>query len=450
MSHDSDTPPMSASLTYRIAAKTDVGLVRDHNEDNFIACPDLGAGEWRFDDSRDYTPGEKGAVWVVADGMGGTNAGEVASNIAVEHVKKTFNDLRAAGLPPADSSADVLERTLIAVNQSIAEHARKDPSSQGMGTTAVLGWLRGNRLHVSWVGDSRAYLFRKGRLRRISRDHSLVQQLVEAGTITEEQAFHHPQSNIILQSLGDGASDLAPGHAETILQKDDLVMLCSDGLNGMVMDADMEEILRAGGALDDLAQKLIDAAKAGGGHDNITVVLARVDAAPEVKEEEAAPVRAMENSHATAAATVPTASKERKNGRTIAAIIAIILAVALGYFLGIGNMGHREGDGEAVDSTAVKEIPEAPQESVGGTKEDGSTRPGSLKETPEEADPAQQSPEQTPAQRERAPQQTRTDRTQPSRTIDPQPVQPSPAPPATNDGDTLPDRADPLKQPIDD
>ncbi|MBK8499606.1 MAG: serine/threonine-protein phosphatase [Flavobacteriales bacterium] len=439
---------MSATLKYRIAAKTDVGLVRDHNEDNFIVCPDLGAGEWRFDDSRDYAPGDKGAIWVVADGMGGTNAGEVASNIAVEHVKKTFNDLRAAGLPPADASPDVLERTLMAVNQAIAEHARKDPSSQGMGTTAVLGWLRGNRLHVSWVGDSRAYLFRKGRLRRISRDHSLVQQLVEAGTITEEQAFHHPQSNIILQSLGDGSDDLAPGHTETILQKDDLVMLCSDGLNGMVMDASMEEILHAGGALDDMAGKLIEAAKAGGGHDNITVVLARIDDAPEMKEE-AAPVRVMENAHAAAAATVPTASKDGRKGKTIIVILAIVLAIALGYFLGVRNMVH--GEGEAIDTTAVKELPKAPQEPVGGNKEDGSTRPGSLKETPAEEEPAQQAPEQTPSQRETAPQQTRTDRTPPSRNADPQPIQPVPVPAPADSVDSLrPDRTDPLKQPIDD
>lgn len=422
---------MSGTLRYRITAKTDVGLVRDHNEDNFIVCPDLAAGEWRFDDTRDYVPDEKGAVWVVADGMGGTNAGEVASNIAVEHVKKTFNELRAAGLPSMEASGDVLARTLIAANKAIAEHARKDPSSQGMGTTAVMGWLRGNHLHVSWVGDSRAYLFRNARLHRISRDHSLVQQLVDNGTITEEQAFHHPQSNIILQSLGDGSSDLAPGHAEAVLAKDDVVMLCTDGLNGMVMDADMEAILHTGGALDEVAEKLIAAAKAAGGHDNITVVLARVLDAPEVKVEMAAIRTAPALAVApVAASTIPTPPKEGRKSMVIYAIIGLLIALAIGYWFGMREGGHIEGEGDRMQTDSLPEVVQG-EEAVGGTKEDGTNAPDGKdkpKETQEEEEPVEEVPEVRGSDRG-VPPRASTDRTeaQPNdeRTPDAPPIAPA-------------------------
>ena len=385
---------MSTSFTYRITAKTDVGLVRDHNEDNFIVCPDLGSGEWRFDDTREYAPGEQGAVWVVADGMGGTNAGEVASNIAVEHVKKTFNELRDGTLPPDELSGDLLGRTLIATNEAIADHARKDPSSKGMGTTAVLGWLRGNHLHVSWIGDSRAYLFRNGRLHRLSRDHSLVQQLVDNGAITEEQAFHHPQSNIILQSLGDGSTDLNPGHADALLQQNDVVMLCTDGLNGMVMDPDMEAILQRGAPLDETAEQLIAAAKAAGGHDNITVVLVSVLQAPVVDHaREVVQAPAMVTPRDTAPTTAKEQPAQQSRPKMPIAVLAAFILGMLVVWLAFKEGGFLSGESEhdVLDSTAVgtgdqREIP------IGGTKEDGTSGPAGkdqLKETDGVQEPAE-------------------------------------------------------------
>lgn len=259
-----------------MAARIDLGQIREHNEDNYLLNPDLNKQDWFATFNLTYTPSSRGGLMMIADGMGGMNAGEVASKIAIEQARDYF-----AALPevPADEVKNTLKRVFKIVNDAIAEHARLYPETEGMGTTLVIAWIRDEAVHIAWVGDSRAYLFRPTQgLRRLSKDHSLVQQWVDENKLTDEQAFYHPQSNIVTQSLGDPGRDPAPDYSSELLEPGDLVMLCSDGLCSMIQDVDIEKHIREnrGANLAELTSILSDAANAAGGYDNISITLADI------------------------------------------------------------------------------------------------------------------------------------------------------------------------------
>lgn len=227
--------------------KTHVGLVRDHNEDAF------------FVDTQ-------GASALVADGMGGHESGEVASAIAIDVVKSALRD--QTSLPDAIRKA----------HAAILKHP-KGGGFRGMGTTAVGIIAKGTLADIAWVGDSRAYLFDGDRLQAISKDHTPLQELVDAGRLTPEQARVHPRRNEITQALGlGGIDDIEPGQARVYLGPKSIVLLCSDGLTEHLTDLQIEQILqRHGHSLEKAADLLIDAALDDGGTDNITVVLAKQD-----------------------------------------------------------------------------------------------------------------------------------------------------------------------------
>lgn len=261
-------------MVFRLAFQTHTGRVREHNEDNFTVNPDLRTSDWVGDYSQTYQSSKAGAVLAVADGMGGVNAGEVASAIAIEAVQQYFNSLERPG--DSERMEKLTKNACLEAQKRIAEHEKANPETEGMGTTLVLAWILDDVAHVSWVGDSRAYVFNaEGGLKPISKDHSLVQEWIDAGKLTEEQAFYHPQNNVITQSLGGGSRSIQPGYVAYALQSGDMLMLCSDGLNGMLLDSQMEAIIRQ--ESDDLricVETLVDAALDAGGHDNITVVMA--------------------------------------------------------------------------------------------------------------------------------------------------------------------------------
>ncbi len=262
--------------TIRIAALTNVGMERDHNEDNFLVGKDLATNDWLLTDEP-YHPGTKGALLIVADGMGGTNAGEVASAIAIASIQEYYTKLSLE--PPADEAAiqDTMKGSILFANSKLIEHAKKHSETRGMGTTLIMSWLIGNNAYVCWSGDSRAYIFRKELgIKQISKDHSFVQQLVDKGSITEEQAFYHPDSNIITQSLGDSKRLPEPDFIAEPLQSGDLILLCSDGLNGMLQDKDIENILTQNPDIEVCKEVLIAEANKAGGHDNITVILSEI------------------------------------------------------------------------------------------------------------------------------------------------------------------------------
>jgi serine/threonine protein phosphatase PrpC len=232
------------TLVVRHAALTDIGLHRSINEDAFIDEPPLFA---------------------VADGMGGAQAGEIASHLALESLAR---DLAAdAALPDAARSA----------NESVYRESRSDLSRVGMGTTLTVALLAGDRLEFAHVGDSRLYLWRDEILEQITDDHSLVGEMVREGHLTREAALLHPQRSILSRALGtDPNVEIDSGAVE--LRAGDAVLLCSDGLYSMVAELTIAAVL---GAVDDpqrVARRLIREAKNEGGHDNITVIVLRLDA----------------------------------------------------------------------------------------------------------------------------------------------------------------------------
>lgn len=267
-----------------------MGLVRTNNEDNFVICPDLSQNNWFVPRGAGVMDlNDSGCLLVVADGMGGMNAGEVASAIAVETVQQMFGDARLSKV--AEREGDIekfMRKVIVSADSNIKSRVKTDPSTSGMGTTIVMAWaVRGN-VYVSWCGDSRAYCYNpQSGLVRLSKDHSYVQQLVDEGKLDPELAFDHPNSNIIMKSLGDSPVKADPDFVKRKLCTSDVILLCSDGLCGLCRDLQIQEVIEASDIdnLDQVKSNLIAAALGEGGHDNVTVALMHCI---EVKEDELA------------------------------------------------------------------------------------------------------------------------------------------------------------------
>jgi protein phosphatase len=270
-------------VVVHVVGRTDVGRTREHNEDAFAVAdlatlrdPDaagsVGAG---FDDGERVISG--GAVFMVADGMGGAAAGEIASSMAVDVVVRELAERwRALERYDPESFAAALRAATSAANARIHDFAVQHPEYRGMGTTATVAALLGDTLFLAQVGDSRAYLVRDGMARQITKDQSLMQKLIEAGEITAEEAEVSDRRNIILQALGPEAFvkvDLT--HQK--VRRGDTLILCSDGLSGQVRGDEIAQTVAEERDLERLCQRLIDSANASGGPDNITVVAARFD-----------------------------------------------------------------------------------------------------------------------------------------------------------------------------
>ncbi|MEM9189589.1 MAG: protein phosphatase 2C domain-containing protein [Myxococcota bacterium] len=263
-------------IKIRYFGMTDVGLVREHNEDNFTTL-DVTESLRNFghlsEDAHkaEMTVGERGAVFAVCDGMGGAAAGEVASQMAVDTVYEFFNHLSAAR--DRDHFARRIVASIEEAGNRIFSAAKMDRSRRGMGTTATVAGLVDKVLFVGQVGDSRAYVLRDKKLGQISKDQSLVNQLIEAGQLTEDEAEAFEHSNIILQALGT-TEEVTVDLTFLELRKGDRLMMCSDGLSGLVHHDMMEEVLATTPDLKEACTRLIEMANVGGGHDNITVICA--------------------------------------------------------------------------------------------------------------------------------------------------------------------------------
>ncbi len=241
----------------KLAGKTDVGRVRQENQD------DYRAGE---------LPG--GAVWaLVCDGMGGAKGGREASQGACNVIENFFQEQYAQC--GAGQEEPFLKKALLYANRFVFQKAAHEEALAGMGTTAVCALVRSGNVYLCHAGDSRAYLIRDGKLTQLTHDHSYVQELVDCGTITEEEAEHHPQKNIITKALGVDYR-LEPEFPAAKLKREDRLLLCTDGLTNMVPVEEMEELL-AQGTFYDLPDRLIEAANAHGGSDNITALLLAVE-----------------------------------------------------------------------------------------------------------------------------------------------------------------------------
>jgi PPM family protein phosphatase len=316
---------------------SDLGRQRQGNEDNyFVRAP----------------------LFVVADGMGGAQAGEVASEMAVE----SFDGGLPDG-PPADGLVSVIETA----NRRIHDRSRAESQRAGMGTTVTAAYVGEQEVTIAHVGDSRAYVLRDGELTRLTRDHSLVGELVARGKLTEEQAETHPQRSVITRALGpepDVEVDVQAYQARA----GDVFMVCSDGLTSMVPEARVREILRAGGSLEATGRELITAANDAGGRDNITVVLFRleeIDGGEHAASESTTIEGTGHGGEAQATATLPAvkeqlqpieeapsaeAPRKRRRRRVPGALIAIVVVLAIVgaglwtasravYFVGVDPQG---------------------------------------------------------------------------------------------------------------
>ncbi|MFN7965464.1 MAG: Stp1/IreP family PP2C-type Ser/Thr phosphatase [Acidobacteriota bacterium] len=233
------------------AGLTDKGLIRPHNEDALLVETPSG-------------------VFAVADGMGGHAAGEVASHLAIEAIGDSLRDRSQNG---ELSVPELLLQAVEEANQRIANRMEERPECRGMGTTVVVAVVNGGQFWVAHVGDSRAYLLRDGNLRQITTDHSFVNELVRLGMLSREQAARDPRRNVVTRALGSGTV-VVPDIQQELLQPGDLVLLCSDGLNTMLGDKRISDLLAApAGDLQSVCERLVAAANEAGGEDNITVVV---------------------------------------------------------------------------------------------------------------------------------------------------------------------------------
>jgi protein phosphatase len=263
--------------------RTVTGQVRRNNEDTLWAAPIASNGALDGDSEGTQETRHPGLLFAVADGMGGALAGEVASGLAVRtlaaEMGKRFPPGRPAPEGSASTHAKVLADAVEAANLRIRAEGESNPQRRGMGSTLTAAWVLQDAVHVAQVGDSRAYLFRAGHLQQLTKDQSLVGKLIEDGIITEEEAERIAGKNIILQALG-GEEPLDVVLQSLKGQGGDTLLLCSDGLSGVVNNRDLEEELRKGGRPDEVCARLIELAEGRGGPDNITVVVARLEGLP--------------------------------------------------------------------------------------------------------------------------------------------------------------------------
>jgi protein phosphatase len=240
-------------MSLRGAARTDVGLRRRANEDTYALAADLG-------------------LYLVADGMGGHTAGQVASELAAEAAVKAVRTLEAASA----SLTDKLRFALAAANREILATAKARPELSGMGTTMVALLAGEQRIALAHVGDSRAYLIRGGKIRQLTDDHSLVAELVRRREITEHAARGHPHRHVLTRALGVRRS-VEPDLAELTPAAGDSFVLCSDGLTGHVRDEEIADVVSHESDVEAICDQLVNLANSRGGEDNVTVIVARVE-----------------------------------------------------------------------------------------------------------------------------------------------------------------------------
>jgi serine/threonine protein phosphatase PrpC len=418
----------SAEIIVNVFGRTDVGRTREHNEDSFVVA-DLNTNIASLQPAvRAHKSGPKGTLFMVADGMGGAAAGEIASQMATDIVLRELRDnWLPADRPSPELFARCLKRATQSANQQIHSYATSHQEYRGMGTTATIAGFLEGILYLCQVGDSRGYLIRGETVKQITKDQSLMQKLIEAGELTEEEAAQSERRNIILQALGPEAQIKVDLTYQPIC-RGDIMLLCSDGLSGQITKDDIKNVLTAEKDLVVACKKLIDIANENGGPDNITVILCRFEGEglAEAGEEDdvghkvfsvpdggstppmgmdrltegpTAPMRpsadrttipvdqphapepeatgpeavsgstAMGGSQASTLDSIDTEAlsqlspKQSGGGRMIAVIAVIVLIVALAGWYGMQMMGKSA----TPDSTAAADTTKAPDSSAAGT-----------------------------------------------------------------------------------
>jgi serine/threonine protein phosphatase PrpC len=272
----SDSSDVGADVRVKLFARTDVGQVREHNEDNFLVADMSRRSRGLLEANRATAIGPQGCVFAVCDGMGGAAAGEIASQLAVDIIYERLVDGLGERPIKRDDLARRLVRAVEAAGLRIFHEAKADRSRRGMGTTVTAAAIVDDVLFFAQVGDSRGYILRGDTLVQVTRDQSLVNQLIEAGQLTEEEAETFEHNNIILQALGT-SDTVQVDLTYTELRKGDILLLCSDGLSGMVRFEEIRELLKSSVEPLDICKSLTERANQAGGHDNITVIVVQFD-----------------------------------------------------------------------------------------------------------------------------------------------------------------------------
>ncbi len=264
-------------MKIKIASRLDIGKRRENNEDALAYCANLSDHKWCEDDMAAYLPlGENGALAVVADGMGGANAGEVASSISIQTIRATFtiDRVSAAVKGGEETIKSLLLEAIKQADTAILQRIATDDGTQGMGTTIVVCWIVAGKAYIAWCGDSRCYSYHPAKgLKALTHDHSWVQELVDKGEITPEEAFSHPDGNIITRGLGDFGSEVNPDFVVHQVKGNETLMLCSDGLCGYCIDRAMEACMDQNHTDTSMCcQSLLQQALDAGGYDNISII----------------------------------------------------------------------------------------------------------------------------------------------------------------------------------
>lgn len=314
---------------------------RDYNEDNFQLKDNLSNPDWgSIKTDAPVLLDEKGALLIVCDGMGGLNAGEVASDLAVKTIQEWFaaERLTPQVLATPESIMQYIEKAIIAADDKIKEDGKQNKEHEGMGSTIVLAWLVKKNVYVGWCGDSRAYRFNPAfGIEQLSHDHSYVQELVDSGKLLPELAFDHPDSNIITRSLGDNRQKARPDVKCFPLYNNDIILLCSDGLSGVLQNHEMEAILlKNTDSMENCRKALWAESEKVGWTDNVTMILCNIISGGEK------PDRNIQKP------TVQT--KKKKRGKTTL-LITIIGVVLLGIAFLIGNNFLKEKPTPILDVT---------------------------------------------------------------------------------------------------
>ncbi len=243
----------------KFAAGTDRGLVRELNEDSYRILPGSS---------------QSSCVFIVADGMGGHNCGEVASRMAVDYLSEAITG-EGAGICSSEDTGAGLRRLVEDTNRAVYEKSLERPEVNGMGTTLTTAVINNNTITVAHVGDSRLYLIRNGKMLQLTEDHSYISELVKNGSLTREEAEHHPGKNIITRAIGS-SPELEVDILSREIEKEDIFLMCTDGLTNMLDEAEIYDVI-VGCEPEKACSELIEAAKVKGGEDNITVIVIKCE-----------------------------------------------------------------------------------------------------------------------------------------------------------------------------
>ena len=317
--------------TLAVKSATDLGLKRTQNEDSH--------GLWAPED--DSERDRRGVLMVVADGMGGSQAGVVASRLAVDTVIKSYEEADGGDL------LENLQSAVLAANEAVHAESQAHPDLTGMGTTCTAVVVQDRHALVAHVGDSRAYLVRDAHIRKLTRDHSLVAQLVQRRELTPEQARLDPRRNVVTRSVGVGPEvEVDAERLDVPLLRGDTLLLCSDGLHGLVGDDELAEVA-SGQNLDEACAELIAMANDRGGPDNITVVLARVEDLDDTLDLEPKTV-------SRAAGAAPARTSTRTMMMWLIVALVVLLLALVGIFWLVQRLGQ---NATALDHASARDVP---------------------------------------------------------------------------------------------